>query len=64
LISGRGDSYLGLAVVLLEGQPHDKWENKHIWTFPILFFSAGSFRISKLSLLDYFALSERAAVPR
>lgn len=43
-ISGKGDSYLGLAVVLLEGQSHDMWGDKHIWIFPNLFFSAGSFR--------------------
>lgn len=54
LISGKGDSYLGLPVVLLEGQLHDVWEDKHIWTFPIPFYSAGIFRISKQSPLDFF----------
>lgn len=63
LISGKGDSYLGLAVVLLEGQPHDVWQDKHIWTFTILFFSAGSFRISILSPLNFFVLSKEGRSP-
>lgn len=63
LISGKRDSYLGLAVVLLEGQPHDVWEDKHIWTFPIPFFSAGSFRISRLSPLDFFCPVREGSSP-
>lgn len=59
LISGTRDSYLGLAVVLLEGQIHDVWENKHIWTFALRAFLG-----FPNSPLEFFALSEREAFPR